>query len=484
MRRSYTARLILAFAAVGAGGALITALVVNIAFGDLLGGYLNQQQVARQDQIVSLLADSYARNGSWNTADLDNLAPSMLMNGAEISVEDVDGRSVWDVRTSPGQDGTGGMMGPGMMGGSALGPVQRQPIVVGGVTVGTAVIQLPAAASVPANAAFRDSVNLVLLVAGLAAALLAIGLGFVLARRATVPVRELTRRAEQLAAGDRSVRVEHRSGDEFGAMAEAFNSMADSIAEEDDLRRTFAADVAHELRTPLMILSSQLEAMEDGVVELGPGAVASLREEAQRMTRLVSDLEVLATADAAHFSLRREPTDLGEEVRAAVSEYRSLFEQKQLRLEVATAVTPIYGDPGRLRQIAGNLFSNALKFTPAGGKVRVSVTADSAHAILEVADSGAGIPEDEITHLFDRFFRGRAAAAAGSGIGLTVVRDLARAHGGDVRAANGATGGAVFRITLPLAGQKTANPGKVKRRAGVAGAMRPSEDASASVTAC
>jgi signal transduction histidine kinase len=483
MRRSYTARLILAFAAVGAAGALITALVVNVAFGDLLGGYLDQQQLARQDQIVNLLAASYARNGSWNTSDLDALAPSMVMSGAEVSVEDADGRSVWDLRTSPGRNVMGGMMRPGMMGGSALGPVQRLPVVVGGVTVGTAVIQLPAAASVPANAAFRDSVNLVLLVGGLAAGLLAIGLGFVLARRATEPVRELTRRAQQLAAGDRSVRVEHRSDDEFGAMAESFNAMADSIAEEDDLRRTFAADVAHELRTPLMILSSQLEAMEDGVVELGPGAVASLREEAQRMTRLVSDLEVLATADAAHFSMTREPTDLGEEVHAAVSEYRMLFAEKRIRVDLETAVTPINGDPARLRQIAGNLLSNALKFTPTGGKVRVSVTADSAHAILEVADSGPGIPEDEMTHLFERFFRGRAAAAAGSGIGLTVVRDLVRAHGGEVSAANGATGGAVFRITLPLASQKPANAGTTKRRAEIVRALRPSEDAGASVTA-
>ncbi len=470
MRSSYTTRLVFAFAAVGAAGALITALVVNIAFGDLLGGYLEQQQQARQNQIVSLLANSYAKNGSWNTSDLDALAPSMVMNGAEVSVEDTTGRSVWDLRTSPGQNMMGGgMMRGGMMGGSALGPAQRLPIVVGGVTVGTAVVQLPTAASVPANATFRNSVNVVLLVGGLAAALLAIGLGFFLARRATVPVRELTRRAEQLAAGERSVRVAHRSADEFGAMAEAFNSMADSIVEEDELRRTFAADVAHELRTPLMILSSQLEAMEDGVVELGPQAIASLREEAQRMTRLVTDLEVLATADAAHFSLRREPTDLVEEVNAAVSEYRPLFDEKRIRLEVATAVAPINGDPARLRQVAGNLLSNALKFTPAGGKVRVSVTTDSTRAILEVADSGAGIPKDEITHVFERFFRGRAAAAAGSGIGLTVVRDLVRAHGGDVSAANGAAGGAVFRVTLPLALGQAAPAREVARTAPAGG---------------
>ena len=186
------------------------------------------------------------------------------------------------------------------------------------------------------------------------------------------------------------------------------------------------------------------------------------------MTRLVSDLEVLATADAAHFSLRREPTDLGDEVRAAVSEYRPLFAEKSVRLEVESTPAPINGDPARLRQIVGNLLSNALKFTPSGGRVRVAVTTDSSRGILEVADSGPGIPEDEISHVFERFFRGRAAGAAGSGIGLTVVRDLVKAHGGDVSAANATSGGATFRVTLPLANKQLATAGNVARRAQLA----------------
>jgi two-component system, OmpR family, sensor histidine kinase BaeS len=451
MGSRYTVRLVLAFALVGAAGALLTALLINVAFGGLLGGYLDQQQQARQQQIVTLLADSYAKQGSWNTADLDALAPSMMMNGTEVKVEDTSEHTVWDLATSPGGNMMGGIARGGMMGGSALGSARRLPITVAGAVVGTAVVQLPAVGSLPSDAAFRDSVNRMLLLGGLGAGLLAMLLGVFFARRATVPVRELTRTAQLLAAGNRTLRVEHRSDDEFGAMATAFNSMADAVGEEDRLRRTFAADVAHELRTPLMILSSHLEAMEDGVIDVGPGAIASLQDETQRISRLVSDLEVLASADAAHFSLDRREMDLAAEAEAVAAEFSPLFAQKPVTLETSSEPARVNGDPARLRQVVANLLSNALKFTPSGGLVRLSVRRESGHAVLEVADSGPGIPEDEISHVFDRFFRGRGSRTSGSGIGLTVVRELTTAHGGEVTAATAKSGGAVFTVSLPLA---------------------------------
>jgi signal transduction histidine kinase len=456
MRSSYAVRLAAAFAAVGVAGAVLTPVVINLAFGGLLRGYIEQQQQVRQQEIVSSLADAYARHGSWEGADLDALAPSLMMSGAEVRVEDTSGRTVWDLAGSSPGNMMGGMMPGGMMRSTRLGPPQRLPVTVDGSAVGTAVIQLPAAGSVPADVAFRDSVNRLLLLVGLGAGLLAMLLGVVLARRATVPVRELTRAAQELAAGNREQHVEHRSDDEFGAMAAAFNSMADGINEEDRLRRTFAGDVAHELRTPLMILSSQLEAMEDGVLELGPDAIRSLQEETQRISRLVSDLEVLASADAAHFSLQRRQIDLGAEVRAVAAEFAPLFEQNSVGVETSAERAPVLGDPARLRQVVANLLSNSLKFTPSGGKVQLSVRAQTGHAVLAVSDSGPGIPQQEIGHVFDRFFRGQSAHAGGSGIGLTVVRELVAAHDGEVTAANRPGGGAVFTVSLPLAAAQSA----------------------------
>jgi two-component system, OmpR family, sensor histidine kinase BaeS len=451
MRRSFAIRLAAAFAAVGAAGAALTALVVNLAFGGLFGGYVNQHQQASQQEIMSSLAGAYARSGSWQSADLDGLAPSLRMSGAEVRVEDVGGATVWDLASSSAGGMTGGMMRGSMVNRSSLGPPQRLPVVVGGSVVGTAVIQLPSAGSLPADLGFRNSVNRLLLLVGVGAGLLAALLGVLLARRATAPVRDLTRAARGLAEGDRDQRVEHRSDDEFGAMAQAFNSMADSIDEEDRLRRTFAADVAHELRTPLMILSSQLEAMEDGVMERGPEAIASLQEETQRLTRLVSDLEVLASADAAQFSLERRPIDLASEVRDVVAEFTPLSDQSSVHLETSVEQAPVFADPARLRQVVANLLSNALKLTPAGGTVRLGVHPNAGQGILEVRDSGPGISEAEMGQVFERFFRGQGSRAGGSGIGLTVVRELVQAHGGTVTAANQPGGGAVFTVKIPLA---------------------------------
>lgn len=169
------------------------------------------------------------------------------------------------------------------------------------------------------------------------------------------------------------------------------------------------------------------------------------------MTRMVSDLEVMATADAAHFSLERSRVDLSDEVAAALQKFRPLFEQRSVRLEVSLHPAVVDGDVARLRQVAANLLSNALKFTPDAGQVQVSVTAAAANAVFQVADSGKGIPEDEIGHVFERFFRGRNVRASGSGIGLAVVQELVSAHGGRITVANGADGGAVFTVTLPLA---------------------------------
>ncbi len=449
MRSSYAWRLAAAFAGVGLAAAVLTAVLVNLSFGGLLNGYLDQQQQGRQVQVVALLVGAYQRHQSWDPAELDAITPTLAMMGASVNVEDASGQPVWSMPAgSPGS--VMGVMGS-MMGTTALGPSQRLPVTVDGIVVGTAVVRLPLQGQLTANVAFRDAVNRLLLVGGLLGALGAVGLGLILARRATVPVRDLTRAARLLAGGNRAARVEQRSGDEFGQMAAAFNSMADTIVEEDRLRQTFAADIAHELRTPLMILSSQLEAMEDGVMSLGSDSLRSLQEETRRISKLVADLEVLASADAAHFTLQKERVDLAVLAAAVAAEFGQLFQAEAVQLETKLEPAIVEGDPGRLRQIVGNLLANALKFTPRGGRVRIRLRQEPDRAVIEVSDSGPGIPEDELGRVFERFFRGRAARAGGSGIGLTVVRELITAHGGDVRAANATDGGAVFTVTLPLA---------------------------------
>jgi signal transduction histidine kinase len=233
-------------------------------------------------------------------------------------------------------------------------------------------------------------------------------------------------------------------------MAQAFNRMADTVAAEDRLRRDFAADVAHELRTPLMILRGEIEALQDGVSEPTPAALASLRAETLRMGRLVDDLETLARADAAGFSLQRTRTSLDELVSEVAAEYAPIFAERGIDLRTAIGGEVVADvDPVRIRQVVTNLLSNAAKFTPEGGQARARVEREADSAVIAVWNSGPGISPEDLPHVFDRFYRGQGASPGGSGIGLTVVSDLITAHGGTVDVASSVVDGTTFNVRLP-----------------------------------
>ncbi|HEX6208184.1 MAG TPA: HAMP domain-containing sensor histidine kinase [Actinomycetota bacterium] len=445
MRRSFAARLAAAFAGVGILAAAITALLVNMAFGGRFDAYLTDQREARERAIVAGLADSYRRMESWDTGDLDTLAPLAIMDGGTLALESPAGDVIWTARAT----GSMAAMHRSMMGTGALGPERRLPVIVRGDRMGVAVVRLPQAGVLPSDLAFRASINRLLLYGGAAAAAVALALGIILARRATAPARALTRAARSLAEGDRSRRIASGARDEFGEMAAAFDQMAEALEEQDRLRRSFAADVAHELRTPLSILRSEVEALQDGVRSAGPETFGSLHEEVLRLSRLVADLETMAAADAAGFSLKRERVDLGAVARSVVSEMAGAFESAGVGIRVEAGDVEVDADPVRVRQMLGNLLSNAMKFTPVGGEVRVEVSAQDGCAVLRVADTGPGIPAEEIPRVFDRFFRGAGVRAGGSGVGLAVVRELARAHGGEVEVASRPGEGTAFTIRLP-----------------------------------
>lgn len=447
MRRSYAFRLGAAFAGIGIAAAALTAILVNVAFGSRFTSYLQEQQQARQEQLVAGLAESYAKSGGWDPSDLRTLESLALMDGGTVRLVDADGNTVWD--PSSGAGGRLSAMHRQMMGTGPLGPEQRLPIRVGGEVLGTAIVRLPKAGLLPQDVAFRSSVNHMLLVGGVVAGLAALVLGLVLARRATAPARALTRAARAMAAGDRSERVDFEAPDELGEMAEAFNAMADTIEEEDRLRRTFSAEVAHELRTPLAILRTQIEGLQDGVVEPTSPALASLHEESLRLTRLVEDLETLASADAAGFSLNRTRVELRALLEDAAREFAGPYEAGGVRLSTDLEEVDVDADATRIRQIAANLLSNALKFTPGGGEVRVTLRRDGHDALVTVSDTGPGIPPAELPRVFDRFFRGRGVRPRGSGIGLTVARELVLAHGGEIRVTSEPGHGARFEIRLP-----------------------------------
>jgi two-component system OmpR family sensor kinase/two-component system sensor histidine kinase BaeS len=275
-------------------------------------------------------------------------------------------------------------------------------------------------------------------------------------RRISRPVGDLLGAAEQVATGDYDVRLVPAGPPELRVLTSTFNDMAARLSDADEQRRRFLADVTHELRTPLAVLQSGIEAQLDGIHPRDDGHLASLLEETERLGRLVGDLHTLALADAGRIVLHRERVDPATLVEDAVAGHAAIAERTGVAL--ATAIDPglrgttVDVDPTRIRQVLDNLLSNALRHTPAGGRVRVTAEPDGPDGPgvrVTVTDAGPGFAPGAVGQVFDRFTR--SADSTGSGLGLSIARDLVEAHGGTIEARNEpepATG-ATVSFTLP-----------------------------------
>ncbi|WP_239116869.1 sensor histidine kinase [Planotetraspora phitsanulokensis] len=267
------------------------------------------------------------------------------------------------------------------------------------------------------------------------------------------PLRALTGAARRMAEGDVSARVDVERGDEIGRLATAFNAMSERREQLENLRKAMVSDVAHELRTPLSNIRGWLEAAEDGVVDPDRTLTASLLEEAVLLQHVIDDLQDLAMADAGELRLHKEPVGVPDLVAQVVTAHRggadaagvTLTSQAEGRLEIVA-------DPLRLRQAVGNLVSNAVRHTPRGGSVAVRTRLEGDHLVIDVEDTGSGIAAEDLAHVFERFWRAdksRNRATGGSGLGLSIVRKLAEAHGGTVSATSEPGRGSVFTLRLP-----------------------------------
>ena len=444
-------RLAVAFALVALLAVGVLGAVTWIETRSQVSGLVKSRNDATARDVAAALGDAYAAAGSWQRADVLSARMLAATSGATLEVRDTSGATV--AGTGGFGPGFGGMMGmAGFRGAQTgqLGPAREVPVLAGGQRVGTAVLRFPVATPA-AEQQVRNALGRTVLWGGALAAALAAVIGLFVARRIALPLRGLTRAARSVAAGDRAARA-GGAGEpaELGELARAFDRMAETIEREDALRRGFASDVAHELRTPLAIAQGELEELVDGIHEPTPERLRSLHEEMLRLARIVEDVETLAAAESAQFRLERETVDLADVARNVVASMGARAEASGLELTTRLQSATVDADRARLEQVARNLLSNAMKFTPSGGSVAISVDSQDGTARLVVEDTGPGIAQDELPHVFERFWRGRSGAgSAGSGVGLAVVSELVRAHGGQVNATARPGGGTRLTVTLP-----------------------------------
>jgi signal transduction histidine kinase len=467
-RVSLSIKLFAALLLVALVGVVVVALLAGQAAERELTHFMLRGQVIAPDELLNQLAAYYRQQNSW----------AGIQQRLEL--------------TEPGGMGRG-MMGRGMMGqrmsdrliiaddqgrvvadtaerrlGDRLSSAEQAdgwPVKSAGETIGTLVVVesepfMPGMMQTrlsPEGEATLQRVQQAILVAGLAAGAVALVLASLLAWRLVRPLRRLTSAAEAVAEGDLSQRVAVRSGDELGDLAAAFNHMASELQRAEQLRRDLTADVAHELRTPLSVIRSHVEALQDGVFSLTTESLDPIYDKTLLLSRLVEDLRELALAEAGQLPLVRTRVDLVRLLQQTLDSFKAQTEQKQVTVqaEISPHLPHILADRERLTQVLSNLFSNALQHTPSGGTITIWAMQDSDYANVSLADTGTGISPQDLPRIFERFYRsdrarGRPTDSQGTGLGLAIAKSIVEAHGGTVQVESQLGRGSVFTIRLPL----------------------------------
>lgn len=433
-------RLLLAFVLVAVSSVLV--LVAAALIGVDRGVHAAQQADREQLALAAAAAaaDAYQQAGGWDGAELSRSLAIGDAASARLSIVDTDGTVLAGSGSGNPARGNAGQADSGGQG------AVTADVIVDGTRVGTVRVNLGG------NSGTRilDVAWMWIAVAALVALTVAIAASWFVTRRLVRPIRSMTEAARSFGAGDRKVRTAGDAPGELGDLAHAFNDMADAVVRSDTERRNLTADVAHELRTPLAALQAGLEELRDGLIEPTPAGLAGLHDQSLRLGRVVADLAELSAVETAALSLDLAPVDLAALAADALSRAEPQLRAAGLATELES-VGPVWvrADADRLHQAVGNLLANTARYCRKGDKVTLRALTDGDDAVLTVADTGPGIPAEELPHIFDRLWRGRAAEhIAGSGIGLALVREIVTSHGGTVRAASAPGEGTSISLRL------------------------------------
>ena len=467
-------RLILGFAAVLTLSMAAASLCTGFAAHSEVSRIQDEQDRVRAGRILAALGEYYDASGGWNGAQsfVNRIG---FQSEREIVVLDVDGSVVADNRPIRRRHDDRGHR---VLFNAAIprGPLPPQEYFVaieyGGQEVGSVAIAVGRRGHPeyvfpdshvderhdvePPLTQFTERVTKTLILAGLVAGVVGILLVLLLSRRMLGSIGNLTTAARRLGRGDLSSRVPVRGNDEVAELGHAFNNMADALEDSERQRRAMVSDVAHELRTPLANIQGHIEAMQDGLMQPNAENLDTVHRQTLHLNDLISDLRLLAETEARELSLSMEPAAIGEIVNDAVGSFRPHAASASIRIstEIGDGLPAVSVDRLRIRQVLGNLLDNAIRHTPAGGVVTVAAGHHGGGVRVEVADTGSGIPPDALPHVFDRLYRAdpsRDRATGGSGLGLTIARQLVEAHGGTIWAESEPGQGSRFGFDLPAA---------------------------------
>jgi two-component system sensor histidine kinase BaeS len=430
----------------------ITALSAAFLLRDLMlkdfREYLEGEREDRVYWITSALERSYARNRGWDRKDLSENSVWALMLGFDVRLYDAKEQLVMDTPRAVGMQPENVINRiialSDAEGRKADGNYVPYPLFLAGEQIGHLKVSF---LKPQKEGLFISRSNELLLISLVVLGGVALLLSVVFSKMLTNPIKGLTKAAADISGGNLKSRVSITGKDEIAGLADAFNRMAHSLQVQESLRRKMTSNIAHELRTPISAIRGELEAMIDGLIPVDPESLHSLHAEIERLRKIIEGIEELSQAEASSRYMLKKIFGARSFLSAILGRLKLLFDEKgvSLDLDCDEAVT-INADPDRFSQIIINLLSNALKATGTGGRVWIKVSRLPRSAVIQVCDTGKGIKQEDLSFIFERFYRGEKG---GLGIGLTIVKELVDAHGGSIEVQSMEGEGTIFRIELP-----------------------------------
>lgn len=446
---------------------LLTTVIVianNRAFSTGFTAYLNEVQGRRLEPLLNNLAEAYAEQGDWEWI---TQVPDRWWHRMERDFLGWQGKP-------PGRDNDKDYGRPPpiqlkdsagtlVLGdGRGNGPMIWLPIESEGEVVGTLGVPQSLRLTAHFDRLFADQQRRQLRWIALVSLLLSAAVAIPFAGRLVRPIGRLKAATHRLANGDYKVQLPEKGGDEIADLAQDFNALARTLAQNLDARQRWIADISHELRTPISVLRAELEALLDGVRQPDESTLQSLHQEIERLGGLVADLHELSLSDAGALSYRKESVDLTDIIGEVCGHFQSALDQRSYRLQWEPRDTPIIvqGDRNRLIQLFTNLMQNSLNYTDSNaqspGTIEIQIRQDAKATHIRWSDSSPGVPEAALPRLFERLYRvegSRNRATGGSGLGLAIVHNVVDAHQGRIEAKASSLGGLTLDITLPAPGR-------------------------------
>lgn len=449
-RNSYRASMMVAFAMVAAITAALTITVVALVFGAYFASYTSDNMKSVANFAAERISEEYSYVRSMASVNYGLVMENLqLSDDAGLMVLDSEGNTLYD---SSVVDGLTGAKGEGP---SAASQVAIAAVTYGGQEVGSVRIWIYGSDVLMnrLDIAFRDNTYHALLMAGATSVIVATLVGLWFSRSLIRPVRKISAAAQEISEGNLSARTGMRGGNELSRLGEQFDAMAESIEKDRQMEMQLTSDVAHELRTPLMAIQATVEAMLDGVYDTDPEHLSLIESEVRRLSRLVDALLKLSRLERRSQPMNEEVCDVGELAEAVVVSHEMLVQDSGLKIEAHVEGTvKAVCDKDMIKQAVANLVSNAVRYTPEGGRIDVTVRRENGWAVIDVSDTGIGLSPEEEKMVFSRFWRAdsdRGRKSGGLGIGLSVVKEIVSQHKGQIKAKGEKGVGSTFTIMIP-----------------------------------